>query len=137
LKRLVFIDTSYLVALMNQPDGFHERAIEMARGFGEARMGLLTTDAVLVEYANYFCAQSRRAATIQSITSFRSSPVWIIMPITSDLQVRAERRYARHGDKHWSLTDCLSMEVMLEHKTKDVATADHHFAQAGFRVLMR
>jgi hypothetical protein len=28
------------------------------------------------------------------------------------------------------------MEVMLEHALRDAATPDHHFAQAGFRVLM-
>jgi hypothetical protein len=28
------------------------------------------------------------------------------------------------------------MEAMLAHGATDVATSDHHFAQAGFRTLM-
>jgi hypothetical protein len=50
---------------------------------------------------------------------------------------RAEVRYATHPDKAWSLTDCLSMEAMLDHGSTEAATADRHFLQAGFRVLMQ
>jgi hypothetical protein len=34
------------------------------------------------------------------------------------------------------MTDCLSMEVMLDHASTEAATPDRHFAQAGFRILM-
>jgi hypothetical protein len=49
---------------------------------------------------------------------------------------RAEARYRAHPDKGWSLTDCLSMEAMLDHGATEVATPDRHFALAGFRTLM-
>jgi predicted nucleic acid-binding protein len=52
------------------------------------------------------------------------------------LVARAEARYVLHPDKTWSLTDCLSMEVMLDHGSTEVAGADHHFMQAGFRILL-
>ncbi len=45
-------------------------------------------------------------------------------------------RYAAHPDKSWSLTDCASMDVMIDHRATDAATPDHHFAKAGFGVLM-
>jgi uncharacterized protein len=42
---------------------------------------------------------------------------------------------ARH-DKGYSLTDCISMNVMREQGLTDVLTTDHHFTQEGFRVLL-
>jgi len=39
-------------------------------------------------------------------------------------------------DKAWSMTDCLSMEVMKDAALEEVATTDAHFAQAGFRALL-
>ena len=56
--------------------------------------------------------------------------------ISAGLLDRAEARYRAHPDKGWSLTDCLSMEAMLDHGVTEVATSDYHFAQAGFRTLM-
>jgi len=44
--------------------------------------------------------------------------------------------YRAHPDKTWSLTDCISMELMLDRSCTEAATPDKHFAQAGFRVLM-
>ena len=39
-------------------------------------------------------------------------------------------------DKEWSLTDCISFEVMAELGLTEALTADHHFEQAGFRALL-
>jgi predicted nucleic acid-binding protein len=43
--------------------------------------------------------------------------------------------YERRPDKEYSLTDCISMQVMRRDGITEVLTNDHHFAQEGFRVL--
>jgi predicted nucleic acid-binding protein len=40
-------------------------------------------------------------------------------------------------DKDWLLTDCISFNVMREAGLEEALTTDHHFAQAGFRALLR
>jgi predicted nucleic acid-binding protein len=45
--------------------------------------------------------------------------------------------YARRLDKDWSLTDCISFVVMREHGLTHALTGDHHFEQAGFRILLK
>jgi predicted nucleic acid-binding protein len=44
--------------------------------------------------------------------------------------------YARRPDKHWSMTDCISFVVMEEMGLAEALTADRHFEQAGFTVLL-
>ena len=39
-------------------------------------------------------------------------------------------------DKDWSLTDCISFVVMEGQQIEQALTADHHFRQAGFTVLL-
>ena len=46
------------------------------------------------------------------------------------------RLYKVRPDKGYSLTDCISMEVMRQYGLSDVLTSDEHFAQEGFRCLL-
>lgn len=133
----VFVDTGYFVALLNRRDDLHSRAKELAQDWSRDRRQLLTTDAVLTELANFFARRPLRAFAISSIQRLLSAPGWTIEHIGPQRFTRAIARYAAHPDKGWSLTDCASMELMLERRATEVATPDHHFTQAGFRALMR
>lgn len=44
--------------------------------------------------------------------------------------------YRDRPDKDWSLTDCLSFEVMSERGVTTALTADRHFTQAGFQAIL-
>jgi predicted nucleic acid-binding protein len=43
--------------------------------------------------------------------------------------------YRARPDKAYSLTDCISMQVMRREGLTDVLTNDHHFTQEGFTIL--
>ena len=45
--------------------------------------------------------------------------------------------YRRRPDREWSLTDCISFEIMRTRGLTEALTTDHHFTQAGFRALLR
>jgi predicted nucleic acid-binding protein len=45
--------------------------------------------------------------------------------------------YERRQDKQYSLTDCISMQVMRREGLTDVLTNDHHVEQEGFRILFQ
>lgn len=97
----------------------------------------MTTDGVLLEFANFFGKSPLRMECATAIRRIRAAPGWTIERLTPKLLERGETRYAAHPDKSWSLTDCISMEVMLDHSLREAATPDHHFEQAGFRMLMQ
>ena len=44
--------------------------------------------------------------------------------------------FAGRADKQYSLTDCLSMQVMREMGISEVLTHDQHFTQEGFIILL-
>ena len=58
------------------------------------------------------------------------------MPPTLELLEQGMDLYARRPDKEWSLTDCISFVVMSQNGLEEALTGDHHFEQAGFRILL-
>ena len=58
-----------------------------------------------------------------------------IIPDSDALYRRGLELYGQRGDKHWSLTDCISFVVMEQEGLREALTGDRHFAQAGFVAL--
>jgi predicted nucleic acid-binding protein len=132
----VFVDTAFCVALVNPRDSARELALGLAKKFAAMRPNLITTDAVLIEIGNYFCRSSLRIPAIDLVEGIRSNKTWHVEPLSSDVLLRAQSRYRRARDKNWSLTDCISMEVMQARGVREIATTDRGFAQAGFKPLL-
>jgi predicted nucleic acid-binding protein len=129
-----FVDTSFVVALVNQRDQHHSRALDLASQF-EGRP-LLTTDAVLLEVGNAL-AKNFRAASIQVINDFLTSSEVQIVHLYSDLFHKGFALYRSRLDQSWGLIDCVSFIVMREAGIFQSLTADKHFEQAGFQALLR
>jgi predicted nucleic acid-binding protein len=132
----VFIDSAYMVALIDPGDSYAAEARVLTAALSSQRHRLVVTDAVFVEVLNYVCRTRYRQDTAELISGIRQDPAWEVVHATSPLIQSAEERYRRHHDKSWSMTDCLSMEVMTQRGILEVATTDRGFAQAGFKVLL-
>jgi predicted nucleic acid-binding protein len=50
---------------------------------------------------------------------------------------KAFELYKKRADKVWGLIDCVSFVVMKELAINDALSADRHFEQAGFRILIK
>lgn len=130
----VFVDTLFVIALINQRDAYHARASELADLYdGEP---LLTTDAVLLEIGNAL-ARSFKQQAIEVIDSFLTSSEVEIVHLTPKLFEQAYLLYKQYQDKEWGLLDCVSFVVMREAGISAALTFDQHFVQAGFEALMR
>lgn len=128
-----FVDTFYVVALVNKRDEFHEKANELVLEFDS--QPLLTTDAVLLEIGN-FLARSSKQKAVEIISQFVSAAEIEIVRLDETLFNKAFELYKNHADKTWGLVDCISFVVMQEQNIADALTCDRHFVQAGFRALM-
>jgi predicted nucleic acid-binding protein len=125
----VFADTFYFLALFNPADAAHSRVEKWLR---DTRRALITTEYILVEFANAVSKSPRRRIaadfmqrrdTLPGLTVISSSQHWLRAGLAL---------YAARPDKEWSLTDCISFRVMEAERLQDALTGDHHFRQAGF-----
>ncbi|MBN2396572.1 MAG: type II toxin-antitoxin system VapC family toxin [Candidatus Atribacteria bacterium] len=130
----IFVDTAFVVALVNQKDQYHDQALELSRKYENAP--LLMTEAVLLEIGNAL-AKDYKLEAIETIKAFRTSNEVVIVDLNSQLFNKGFEMYEKYQDKAWSLVDCISFVVMKDNKTTDALTTDDHFKQAGFNILMR
>ena len=128
-----FVDTFFVVALVNERDYFHEKAVELSVEF--ERKPILITDAVLLEISNSL-ARTHKKESIIVIEKFLSTIETEVVRLDETLFNKAFDLYKNHADKSWGLVDCISFVVMTEQNITDALTCDKHFAQAGFRALM-
>jgi predicted nucleic acid-binding protein len=133
----VFVDTQYLAAFIDERDNWHARALALASRMEASASKALCTDAVLIELGNYFSRSRLRSEAGAWLAAIRGDPNLDVVPLSGSLIATAEDRYRRFTDKNWSVTDCISMEVMLQRGIREIATNDHGFEQAGFEILLR
>lgn len=135
LSDRLFLDTAFVVALLNPKDELHEKAVAYLEEV-ESALEVWTTEAVLLEVGNAFSA-SQRAQAADFIDHCFTTPNTIVVPLSNILLHQGLALYRQRPDKEWGLTDCLSFIVMQEHKLSDALTYDIHFQQAGFRAVLR
>jgi uncharacterized protein len=129
--RAVFADTFYWIALTNPLDAAYGRAQEFTDD-------IVTTEEVLTEYLNYFSGSSHlrhKAGLI--VDTLLHDPTVRLIPQSHEAFMAGLALYRARPDKGYSLTDCMSMEVMRREGLTDVLTNDRHFEQEGFRALFR
>ena len=99
----------------------------------------MTTDEVLVEYLTFFSASPehlRRQVAI-NVQAMLGDPTVRVIPQSRASFLAGLELYRSRPDKHYSLTDCISMETMRREGLTEALTNDRHFEQEGFRALFR
>ena len=129
----VFADTAYYLALLTPGDEHHSAALRCSEHITGP---IVVTDFVLLEVGNTLSGSRRRAAFPEPVRRLRNDPDTEVVPLSRQLMDKGLNLYARRPEKEWSLTDCTSFVVMRERGLTEALTADHHFEQAGFTVLL-
>ena len=131
---LIFADTFYFLALLNQEDAAHTKARAASE---EITDPIVTTAWVLTEVADALAAPNLRHIFLRLMESLRSDPNTTIVPPSQALFDQGLKLYAERPDQGWTLTDCTSFVVMEQQGITQALTGDRHFEQAGFRALLR
>jgi len=133
---VVFADTLYWYSIANPRDQWHISALQAKSRLG--KVDLVTTEDVLVEFLSAMSsggALLRQTAVALVQTLLTDGSVRVLPQAHLSFQ-RGLELYARRLDKEYSLTDCISMNVMRDEGITDILTNDHHFTQEGFTILI-
>jgi uncharacterized protein len=135
-QRLALLDTSFVLALENQDDSFHQRAKAVADDFDREKGVFLLHWGILLEIGDGYAAVQRRQKGRELLRRIRSEEGYRIAPLTENLLHDAIILYGERRDKDWGLTDCASFVLMRQEGIVEALTSDVHFRQAGFRALL-
>ena len=133
----VLLDTVGLTAVIDVDDQWHSIAEKVWRELMASRTPLLTTSLILIEMADGLSRIKHRRAAKELRDGLVSSTRIEIVQATPDHEDRAWHLFGTRNDKQWGMTDCVSIVIAQDRGIKDVFSADHHFEQAGFTLLLK
>ncbi|HEU0301951.1 MAG TPA: PIN domain-containing protein [Longimicrobium sp.] len=131
----LFLDTGFLIALNASDDQHHQRAVDFWRKL-DRTTSLLTTTYIVDEVVTFFNSRGRHAKAVEIGTLLMTNRLVELVHVDEDLFRAGWTYFARHSDKRYSLTDCISFELMRSRGLQQVLAFDAHFEQAGFTRLM-
>ena len=129
----VFADTWFFLAILNPTDPNHPSAVAAVRNEPRHRV---TTEWILVEVGDALCQRGNRDVFLRFYDWITRHSSTTIIPASRELMEEGILLYRYRRDKNWPLTDCISFVVMEDEEIHDALTGDHHFEQAGFRILL-
>jgi predicted nucleic acid-binding protein len=138
--RLLFVDTSYFVAIFNDDDEWHDRALELGDELAASRdVRFLTITNVLGEFLTSMSKRHEaiKREAVEFVRDVLLRPQIDVVSPDTELFEAAVAFYHRRLDKQYSLVDCLSMVVCQSRSINEVLTADHDFEQERLVALLR
>ncbi len=134
--RRIFVDTLFWIAITNPKDQWHQAAVTASASLEGCQ--LVTTEEVLTEVLNGFSAAGRvlRQEAADLVRELHADSHVMIHPQSHQTFLSGLALYQARPDKGYSLTDCISMEVMRQEGITEILTHDNHFTQEGFTILL-
>ena len=133
----VFVDTSALIALGNSRDKYHNQSKKVFKELVISKREFFTTNAVILELTNAFSGAKYKPIALRLLDLIEKSENWTVITIDDKLMKKGVSKFKQMNDKDWSLVDCISMIISKDFDIANIFTNDHHFEQAGFKILLK
>ncbi len=136
MQDVVFVDTGFFLALVNEDDDFHADAEKLHAALKNVlnKIRLIFTDYVFDEVMTGLRKSKVEAGEIAKFgDDLLSSRYYTRSPISEAGFREAWKMFKKCKDKKWSFTDCTSFVVMNELGIKFHLSFDEHFDQAKFQ----
>lgn len=126
----VFADTSGLYALLVKNDYMFVRARENFIFFAENNVQLVTSSFVLVETT----ALLQNRIGLEPVNDFNAKilPLLDVVWVDNAWYSKGVQRLMSQNNRHVSLVDCLSFEIMDNLQVEYAFAFDKHFEENGF-----
>jgi len=132
MPKRIFIDTSGFLALEDESDEHHEKAIrfrdqEILRDHCEC----ITTSYILDETLTLIRIPLSIQASIEFSKKIRRRQIVKILSVCKQIEDKALDLFENYDDKTFSFTDCVSFVVMQDLRIQEAFTFDEQFVQVG------
>ena len=133
---MIFIDTSFFVALLDPADRNHERAVAAFEEYESQRLRdvFVTTNNVVLETITVARYEVGHRLAVRAGELLYGAKLARIHRTTAQDEAAAFDYLKRHGDKEYSAVDCLSFVVMEQLAIREAMAFDADFSH---RFVMR
>lgn len=132
---MIFIDTGPFIAKYFVHDQFHKKSLSIWGKLEKSEEALITSNFVLDEVFTLLARKSYYEFASEKANIIYNSNVIEILRPTHDVELAALRYFKKFSDQQVSFTDCISFQLMKDHRLDKVFTFDKHFQLAGFKVI--
>ncbi|HEU5251242.1 MAG TPA: PIN domain-containing protein [Thermoanaerobaculia bacterium] len=130
---MIFVDTSFWIALRNRRDPRHAEAATLLRSRADG--GLATSNQVRGETWTYLRRRVGHDGAVEFLDALERSPRIQLFSIT-EIQEQRALKWLRQGDeREYSFVDATSFVLMRELRIREVLAFDGDFSAAGFMEL--
>jgi predicted nucleic acid-binding protein len=127
---VIFVDTSFWVALRNRRDTHHTDARELL--LSPDLSPLLTTNHVIGETWTFLRRRTGHDLAVSFLDVVERSERLAVEHVTEQLQHQAMRWLRRHDEGEYSFVDATSFQVMTNSRIDTALAFDGDFTAAGF-----
>lgn len=127
---MIFVDTSYWVALRNRRDHNHETALTLLRLHGNE--ALVTSNHVRGETWTFLRRRAGHASAVGFLDALESSPRIRVLSVEADQEEEALGWLRTHDEREYSFVDGTSFVLMRELRISEALAFDGDFSAAGF-----
>jgi uncharacterized protein len=133
---VIFVDTSFFVALLDPRDKNHARAVAALEEFQSHRLSeqLLTTNNVVLETITVARYEAGHPLAVRAGEMLYAEKLARLHRTTAEEEAAGFEYLKRYADKEYSAVDCLSFVVMEKLGIREALAFDSDF---GHRFVMR
>jgi hypothetical protein len=133
MRKAIFVDTGFWLALFNKRDERHDLARQSIEGFKSNK--LVITDFIVYETITFLNASVKNHQLAMIFLEFIEDLDNIkVFDVDKHLKEAAMEIFKKYSDKNFSFTDCVSFAVMDKFNIYEVFTFDDHFKQMGYTI---
>ncbi len=130
---MIFVDTSFWVALRNRRDPRHELARQLLAAHADA--GLVTTNHTRGETWTFLRRRAGHPAAVGFLDTLDRSARVRIVRVSTELESQALDWLRRHDEREYSFVDATSFASMRSLRMGSALAFDGDFSAAGFTEL--
>jgi len=127
---VIFVDTSFWVAVNLPRDHHHEEAMRLLSTHGNA--SLLVSNHVVGETWTFLRRRASHRVAVSFLDRLERTRRVSVTRVSDELEARALRWLRRHDEREYSFVDATSFELMRSLRMNEALAFDGDFSSAGF-----